>query len=361
MNRKQNNAFTIVEMLVAMALAIIVMGLASVIFARAVTAYRKAAATIEITRRADAICQQLTSDFRGLRKDGEIFLAWVAAPEIDDEGALVTPTRYQRFDRIVFFANGNFQTYKAQETKVAEVSKQIAGNLARVSYVPAKDAAGVRAAGQKDRKQRILARTQHIITADADFNAFPDLTAAWNPADFETKNAEFEYQTLTMADWTNLSDAANLDMPKKNNILTTLSDIPNILAADPLVTQGGPIVDKTDSGTYHNYFAEGVGEFGIQIWRDDPINPHWYPQMDPNGDGDYSDGDYPTTGTDINYGNVDGILYNGTGEGSFGTMKADVTWVPLKFTALKFTFTLYDSKGLFSEGRTFTHIVMIDN
>jgi hypothetical protein len=29
--------------------------------------------------------------------------------------------------------------------------------------------------------------------------------------------------------------------------------------------------------------------------------------------------------------------------------------------ALKFTFTLYDSKGIIKEGRTFTHIVYLDN
>lgn len=360
MNEKRNNAFTIVEMLVAMALAIIVMGLTSVIFARAVTAFRKAGATIEITRRADAICQQLTSDFRGLRKDGEIFLAWVAAPEIDEQGIPVTPTRYQKFDRIVFFADGNFQTYNPQPSSSG--LKQVTGNLARISYVPAKDNADTRAAAQKDRKLRILSRTQHIVTADTDFNAFPDLTAVWNPADFETKNSDYEYQTMTMADWTNLSNppltATNPNAVIKNNILTILSDIPGIFPIASTITEGGPVVDKSVSNTLHNYLAEGVGQFGIQIWRND--ENRWYPQMDSNGDGDYSDGDYPTTGTDINYGNVDGILYNGTGEGNFGTMKADVTWVPLKFTALKFTFTLYDSKGLFPEGRTFTHVVMIN-
>jgi hypothetical protein len=29
--------------------------------------------------------------------------------------------------------------------------------------------------------------------------------------------------------------------------------------------------------------------------------------------------------------------------------------------ALKFTFTLYDSKGILQNGRTFTHIVFLDN
>lgn len=322
-----------------MALVVILVALSSLIFATGVKAHRIADSTIEITRRAEAICQQLTADFRGLRKDGEIFLAWVISPAVNGNG-------YEKFDRIVFFADGNFQSYNPQPTK------HITGNLARISYVPAKNDDGIRAQYQPDRAGRILARTQHIYTADTDVTPFPNFSAAWDPAMFETRNFSSEYQTMTMAEWTDLSHPSNPNVDAKNNILTILSDIKNILAIDNSVTTGGPTVDKRYSSTLHNYFAEGIGQFGIQIWLED--EQRWFPQIDPNYDGNYSDSDYPYF---VDKDKVDGILYDGSGEESLATASG----VPLTFAALKFTFTLYDDKGLFPEGRTFTHIVRIDH
>lgn len=348
-NLKLSPAFTIVELLVAMALVVILVALSSLIFATGVKAHRIADSTIEMTRRADAVCQQLTADFRGLRKDGEILLVWVASPAIDETGNPIVPVQYQKFDRIIFFADGNFQSYNPQPTK------HITGNLARISYVPAKNSVGNRAQQQTDRAGRILARTQHIYTADTDVIPFPDFSAAWDPALFETRNFSSEYQTMTMAEWTDLSHPSNPNVDAKNNILTILSDIQNILAVDNSVTTGGPTVDKGDTSTLHNYFAEGMGQFGIQIWRQD--EQRWFPQIDPNHDGDYSDSDYPLQGGVIHSEQVDGILYDGSGEESLATASG----IPLTFTALKFTFTLYDDKGLFPEGRIFTHIVRIDD
>lgn len=350
-------AFTVVELMVAMALIAILMALSSLIFATAVRAHRTADSTLEITRRAEAICRQLSADFRGLQKDGEIFLVWVASPALNKDGVQIAPLQYQKFDRIVFFADGDFQTYNPQPTRAAGVTKPLTGNLARISYVPAKDGNSVRAAYQPDRKKRILSRTQHLVTADSDFLDFPDFSAAWDPDDFERKNFfDYEYQTMTMAEWTNLSNPAHPNVAAKNNILTILSDIQNILFVDGSVIEGGPTVDSQDSDTYHNYFCEGVGEFGIQIWLKN--QQRWFPQLDPDQDGNYTDSDYPTVGSVIHPSQVDGVLYDGTGEGN---LKTAYNGISLEFTALKFTFTVHDTKGLFPDGRTFTHIVMIED
>jgi len=40
--------------------------------------------------------------------------------------------------------------------------------------------------------------------------------------------------------------------------------------------------------------------------------------------------------------------------------QANFNSIPGLGRALKFTFTLYDSKGIIKEGRTFTHVVYLD-
>jgi len=363
------NAFTIAELLVAMALLVILVGLSSAVFSASVKAHRKAVATIEITRRLHTITTQLNQDFRGLRRDGEIFLAWVAKPErdqnnmvIDDDGDS-DPDHYLKYDRILFFADGDFQTYLPQATTVPGVTKQVAGNLARICYIPA-HTQNTEAEFITPYQRRILARVQHIVTADSDVPLFPypdDLIPAnWDPVAFETDNfLNYEYQTMSMADWTNMSNPASPYVAAKNNILTIVSDVANILAVDNTVTEGGPVVQTGMPGTYHNLFCEGVYDFGIQIWRAD--QQRWFPQIDPNGDGDYDDTDYrqDTTGpkTIIHDTLVDGFLYEGDGEANLITASG----VPLEFTALKFTFRLKDSRNIYPDGKVFTHIVYLNN
>ena len=78
MGIKTHKAFTIIELLVAMALVVILVALSSVIFAVAVRAHRMADSTLEISRRAEVIAEQLLSDVRGLRKDAPLAI-WLNA------------------------------------------------------------------------------------------------------------------------------------------------------------------------------------------------------------------------------------------------------------------------------------------
>jgi len=379
----KKNAFTIVELLVAMTLLVILLGLSGMVFNTTVQAHRAAGATIEITRNLRAIRDQLNTDFKGLRKDGEIFLAWVVRPAIDENGYIDknengTPDYqeqfdrddYQKFDRIIFFANGDYQTLQPQALTAAAGggSKIVQGNLARISYMLANNSNGTEASLQPDRAGRILARTEHIVTADVDLPLFPDpaelLPAVWDPAVFEQNNFfDYEYQTMTMADWTNMSNLVSPYVAAKDDILTILSDIDNILGASTTTVSGpGPTVDFGLTNTYRNLFCSGVGEFSVQIWLDD--EKRWYPQIDPNGDGNSSDTDYRLDGAVIDQTYVGGLLYPDpiTGANDLKTnSNMSVPNRPLKFTALKFTFTLYDSKGIIPGGKTFTHIVYIDN
>ena len=106
MGIKTHKAFTIIELLVAMALVVILVALSSVIFAVAVRAHRMADSTLEISRRAEVIAEQLLSDVRGLRKDAPLAI-WFERDA----------TTGRHYDQILFFANGNFQTTISMKVK----------------------------------------------------------------------------------------------------------------------------------------------------------------------------------------------------------------------------------------------------
>ena len=84
----------------------------------------------------------------------------------------------------------------------------------------------------------------------------------------------------------------------------------------------------------------------------------WYPEIDPDHNGVYDDSDYPLTseGTpttgDTSKGepSLNGIYLNQE-ENNFNALIGD---------AFKFTFTLYDSRGVFPDGKTFTYIVYLN-
>ena len=66
--------------------------------------------------------------------------------------------------------------------------------------------------------------------------------------------------------------------------------------------------------------------------------------------------------------NVPRIIYPGWGFSSNSIIypanlvdEANFNMIPGLGRALKFTFTLYDSKGIFENGKTFTHIVYLNN
>jgi hypothetical protein len=118
--------------------------------------------------------------------------------------------------------------------------------------------------------------------------------------------------------------------------------------------------------------CEGVGEFKIQGWYD--AESRWVPEVDVDGDGDLTDRSDFFLGTN----NVPGVLYPyriavpSSVPPDYGGVKikgisytgsldeTDFNRIPGLGRALKFTFTLFDSKGIIEQGRTFTHIVYLD-
>ena len=340
-------AFTLVELLVAIGILAVVMTFASVIFRFSIDAYRTAIANIEIMQKVRAITNQLDIDFNGLRKDGEIFVAWVAKPvpaagykDNDLDG-------YERFDRIVFFADGDFQSYS--------INPMIRGNVARISYMIARKN-NLRAEEQA-REDRVLARTQHILTSD------PALTDFLDPDNFTDLqwyewNNRYEYEKTSLDAWKAIPFANKADM------LSVICDV-KIQGSNINEQIRGAEVNPADPNSIHMLLCQGVGEFKIQGWND--ALQQWLPEVDPDGDGDLADTHFYLDGSE----NVPGVLYPYPDNGvvvinniSYPQEQVDETHfgeIPGLGRALKFTFTLFDSKGIIKEGRTFTHIVYLDD
>lgn len=384
--------FTIIELLLAVTLLAILLVVSGAVFRMAAKAYRTAAATGEIARKLRAITDQLDADFRGLRKDGPIFIAWVPANPADADGDGDVDT-YERFDRIMFFADGDFYSYHEQ----AATTSLIRGNLARITYMLANDsldAAGNigKRAHEQDPADRILARSQHIYTADMSLVDDPEdalLTRTnWiDPANIagvftQANNNGFEFDNLTLNEWLSLPWA------DARHILTVATDI----SVDGYPARGGLSVNAETPLNVHQLLAEGVGAFSVQGWYEPPgaVRGRWFPAVDPDDDGDFTDSDFPLSGGtpaqldmsaqplrliypwpwDLNpkmaVDGGDGEIVD-LGDTVVNTYRRELinrdnfNRIPGLGRALKFTFTLYDSRGVFKDGKTFTHIVYLDD
>ena len=377
--------FTIVELLVAMSLLVMLLGLSGMVFNTTVAAHRAAGATIDVSRNLRAVTEQLNADFRGLRKDAPLTL-WFE----------LNPATNQRYDQIQFFADGDFQTTKQYFDGTG--NKTLYGNMARIYYghgwqvdysnpTPGFIKKGYRqlltASGDSlDRESsNILARRVHMsINEPAMVPFFPradlinNILRTFPPS----LNNFFEYDnSVSLALWKQLlSSQSNCDL-----FLFTCFN--NSYDTDPLTfrqTVGRPVVSMENLDFLHNLLAQGVVQMQVQ-WaytNEDlivsatgltPVPPlfsgvRWWPSVDPDGDPLTNDSDFSTMTQD-----QIGVFFEMPGGTSY------VNWFPIQScgtngvafkstfypAALKFTFTLKDSNGIFADGKTFTHIVYIDN
>ena len=397
MKTKTNNAFTIVELVVAMGLLVMLVGLSSVVFSTTVKAHRKATATIEITRNLGVVTGQLNTDLRGLRTDAPLMF-WF--------DSRLSGSTEKRFDMMHFFADGDFQTtgqydYDNNGDGTIDGSKTIVGNIARVFYGHANSDNSL--APDFD-TCHVLSRKSHILTADnsilsvygeiplitdfsgtlpvLDYSQFADSSIGFGVTSLSGNyldENELEFNTITLTSWINAL-----------NYLDSISGLPD--NADTFINQcmddnSRPYIDLTDYDTLHLLMAQGVMDFSVQ-WAYTPqdlngtstgssgvaftAGVRWWPSVDPDGDGDISDSDFAGMMSvwglsDESFG-VHFTLPNGTlnttdswftiGNCGTGGVAFSSTFYP---KALKFTFRLKDSNNIFSDGKTFTHIVYLDN
>jgi prepilin-type N-terminal cleavage/methylation domain-containing protein len=344
----RSRGFTLIELVVSIGILALVMSFAGLIFRVSIDSQRFSIANAEIMQKLRAITTQLNADFKGLRKDGEIFIAWVAKQRPNTSPN--DPNAYERFDRIMFFADGDFQSYKANPI--------IRGNIARISYMLAKSG-GVAPLLQSPEK-RILARTQHIMTAD------PNLPAFFDPNSFTIEqwgrwHNWYEYDRLSLQEW-----KTGFSWAQKSEMLSVISNTraEESIEDDMLI---GAVVNPADPDSIHMLLCEGVDEFKVQGWYQ--AQQRWVPEVDPDGNGDLTDTDFvmAETGGALDPELAPVILYPYVGIGIRNINypleyldEAHFSSIPGLGRALKFTFTLYDSKDIIKKGRTFTHIVYLD-
>jgi len=258
---RTNKAFTLIELVVAVAILAMVLSFAGVVFKVSIGAYRTAIANAEIMRKLRAITDQLNTDFKGVRKDCPIGVYG---------------------DHVVFFANGDFQSIGQHPYKKANgdiALKTVSGNIACIFY-------GQTANVGKPR-EKILARRQTILTADSTLQDPNAVGEHFNWPLYAWKGPE---HPITHGEW-----------------------------------MANPALDPTSEQDLVRYMAKGVDNFEVHFadWDDIERRFFW---------------------NDKYHGYVDPAHGPGT-------------------KALKFTFTLRDSKDIIKQGgkpgRRFTHIVYI--
>ena len=294
---------TIVELLVAMGLLAAIMLASGTVFQQAISAHRTAKATSQVSQKLRTVTQQLDSDFKGLRKDAPF------AVYFTQSGG----------DQIMFFADGDFQGYGIPDRS----------NLARI-YYGAANVFGVR-------PKPTLARRQHIYLPTTVDPAYPNLFASLD--NILLINNGYEYDILTLSQWKSI--CSNYDV--FGNYLGNNDTITkNSFSLDGI--DGRAVIDTeslTDAGV-SSLMCQGVSNFKVQFANPVGGSLMWWPQ-----DSDYNIVPFPAP----NELGFSANMAGGVTNWRFGT-------VP---NALKFTFTLHDDAGVFVDGKTFTHIVYLNN
>jgi prepilin-type N-terminal cleavage/methylation domain-containing protein len=336
-------AFTLTELVTAVAILALVLSFAGIIFKVSINANRLASANAENMRKLRAITDMLNADFRGIRDDAPMLVLFERDPN--------QPGR--RFDRIMFFADGDFQSAQMYDDAGPNESgdRFLTGNAARIYYgqaatAAAADPVNVPPAGG------LLCRRQHILSAEPGLDRWPDANdIAESFTALAANNETYEHDSMTLSQWKAV-DA---------------NDFRQITAA---CLDSHPMVDPSDSDTIHRLMCEGMGSFSVQwAYWDDPGGGTedrlvWFPDEDPDGDGDTADSHFDINGSDTigAFFNLPGLIAFGDwGDAARPEYRGGVNF-PQSFypKALKFTFRLYDSKGVLEDGRQFTHIVYLE-
>jgi prepilin-type N-terminal cleavage/methylation domain-containing protein len=289
--QKMKKAFTLLELIVSIALLAMVFLFAGMIFRVSINSYRTAVANAEIMQKLRAITDQLNADFKGTIWDPTGKINFGFGESYVDNKLIYTAsdtTKPVRSDSIIFFATGDFQSTRQYKDKSSGKSKTVAGNVACIFYGPAD--VNYSPEEKPDPKKKILMRRQIIIT--------PDIK--WPNENWNALGEYYNQRSLAelIADPT--FDPCNSNLMDRQ-------------------------LDLNDPNKLVTYMAKGVDNFTIQ----------------------YVGGEYPYQGMPFNEWRPDN--------------KVDLSTWPKNLypIAFKFTFTLYDSKGVIKQGRTFTHIVYL--
>jgi prepilin-type N-terminal cleavage/methylation domain-containing protein len=358
MNRyKKQNGFTLVELVVAVGVLAVVLAFSGVIFELTADTRQISSANSQIMDKFRTITRQLDADFSGLRKNAPVFI-WF--DNTNDPN---------RFDEIMFFANGDFQSIQTYYNGQPDPDKgsPIHSNIARIWYGHA-IRNGI-APWSDDEIKRILSRRQHLLSADTGLNNY-DITNVDEDFSIDGKNYPKE----------DIFEHDNADCNSLSKWQAVLNDETNskelveaCMATNANPENGRAEIDIADANTYHLMFSESLSSFAIQwgYFADSGNGKqlYWYPNSKDFGTPDDSDNDFYDIGKDIF-----GVYFNSaepvgtTGDWykkSVLEYEEDETGNNENFNsefpqALKFTFTIYDEKGVIKDGRKFSYIVYLE-
>jgi len=341
---------TLVEMLVAVSITVMMLMVTGIVFKSSSEASGKAAALNEMMRQVRAITRQLESDLGGLRPDMPMAIMFESHQNNTSDPTYIPgdPTtwhgdpddgaRLVRYDRMVFFANGDFQTMNGGNS----------GNMARIFYGQAED---MLAMDTIDPPRKILTRRRKIMTAAG----WPNASGA--PVPLEVHDY-IDMECASVAFWKNEPFTNFVSLYFNHDPACKVSFVrrPNIAAVADMV--GGDAVQKL-------YMLPDVTDFRIQLWFDETANPfydgRWFPD-------DYNLPSLVFGQSFAFFWNVRNAPTSAPPIGNFTWWSEEaienlpltpyLPWLNAWPSAIKFTFTLYDKdRRHFPEGKTFTYIV----
>ena len=357
--RHRGRGTTLVEMLVAVTITIGMLGMVGMVFKSSSKASGKALAYNELLRQARALTRQLEDDFRGLRADMPMAIIWEEELADVDGDYNVDPCEVIRKDRIVFFANGDFQT----------IDGQYSGNLARIFYGQSLDTYNtpVHEEDPCAPPRRILARRTKILTplglpvVDStnwsawgspeifDDNPLEKSVVGYWKNEIPQNYIDYHFRTWDPALTASPPNQWKVSMVRRPNI----EEVVNAMYAGTVSSDG---IQKI-------YMLPDVGEFKIEAWYNYqqqwgdvpcPMAMYWnIPDLD--GGSLLSNGMPAGQNIDVHYwwSSTDIGTYVAVGMGL--TQPVD-TWPG----GLRFTFRLYDKdRRHFPEGKEFSYIVRL--
>jgi len=292
-------AFTLIELVVAVAILALIASFAGAVFKVSIGSHRTGLANAEIMQKLRAITDQLERDFRSLQTNGYLVLRSevLSGREFDEPQLAETDFRA---DRIYYFCTGDFQSW---------FDSNLRSNIARVYF----------------------GHDWFSLTAPP-----ADIIQSWCSLlrDIELLTAQPVPRSL--ADCNNVSFAQ-----RKADTQFTLDD------ANGLLSRSLPLDVQNDPNSVRRLLCQNVGALRIE-WTDGTRTPGgelvWWGLANPIGG---------QVATAIN----EQVLTNRDPE------EYRVEWNPSNQAywprAIRFTFTLYDSRGIIEDGRTFTHIVYL--
>lgn len=328
---------TLVEIMVAVAIMILMMVMIGYVFKSAISASGSAMALNDISRQTRTFTRWLNKDFSGLQADMPFVIVFEGHTNNNKPGwgDPDEPEKLIRYDRVCFFANGNFQDIS---------NSALSGNVARIYYGQFANTPPLNIDSDTSAPRQILSRRFKILTG----NEYYPKPLTWGPTNEQYDFLAFE--NASMSKW-KYGYTANEYISNFFNDLAIVSfvrrpDYDNLAA-------NAEMLQKL-------YFLSDITDFKIQLYLKDascfPPRWRWFPD----------DCDMQNLSDKFAfYWNVPDI--NGPHNPPMDI--AGIKWWheleidPGVFEtnwpkAIRFTFTIYDKgRQRFPNGKTFSYII----